>query len=159
MNNLGSSASSLDDRLENWAIAWRRRARANSTPSLEGSWRSPQIWYLPPAPNNNRVVDWLDAQEIELAVCSIDPFHHCIIKGWYVLRTYRKWSPQWVLYIARKAASDRNPRARGDLEASLAMAKALVAASLDSPAVVRRERARSKVAQLLGMPANLSTAD
>lgn len=148
-----SARLTVDERLENWAATWRYRLRLDDTAgSFEGCYRSPQAphwdWNVASAPSVLVAMNHVDAQEVELAVCALDIYHHIILKAHYV----RRWSQPKCLQVARKAAGDERTRRRGDFGASLLMAKALTGAQLQLPAVVRRTRAVERVRLELGFP-------
>lgn len=161
--------AALEQRLDNWGEAWRSRMRAGRDLTQRGIWstrrgygnayhwdassdvsaRGVAIGAAPSAPVG---VDLADAHQVELAVGAIEIFHHVVLKGHYV----RQWPPEKTLRMARQASGLGNPRRRGgDYEASLRMARALLAEVIDRPAVIRRERAARAAAFALDMPFDL----
>jgi len=158
--------ATLELRLDNWGEAWRSRLRSNLTQrgvwstrrgygnawhwdaSDETSTRGVHIGSAPSAPAG---VDMADAQAVELAVGAVEIFHHVVLKGHYV----RQWDPEKTLRTAKQASGLGNPRRRGgDYQASLRMARALLAEVIDRPAVIRRGRAARAAAFARGIRRN-----
>ena len=90
-------------------------------------------------------MDVSDAEDVESAVCTLDMYPHAILRGWHVNRL----SEPMCLRLAAKAAGEQRGNVRG-WEAILAMAYALLADALTTPRVLRRERARQRVHDILG---------
>lgn len=141
----------LVERLENWGDAQRWRRRQGQAASFEGAYRSPQgpHWlYGSAPPRTPPAIDARDAAIVNNAWAAMgDAYHQTILGGWYV----KRYSEGHCVRLAREAAGDEKTRKRGDFEASLAMAHALIAAQLDLPAVIRRERITLRVQAVLGM--------
>lgn len=151
----------LESRLVNWGDCWRYRLGLDRTQagSAEGNhrnrWRhswdcDPTVGCAPVAP---RALDHRDADEIELAVCSIDLFNHVLLKTWYIRRfdaegTLRKASraARWpVISYPTLEAAERECSRR------IAYAQDRVAAQLQVPAVIRKQRATAIVRDFLGL--------
>ena len=150
-----SDEKNINVRLELWASFWRWKLGLDQARSFEGQYRSPQHWDAPTTPTH---AIWLqheieDANQIESAVCSLDLFHHTLLKAWYI----RRRTDNHCLRAAREAIGETR-RSKGNFEASLEMAKALLIQALDEPAVVRKQRASAHVRKLLGLPP-LTTLD
>lgn len=137
----------LEERLESWASFWRWKLGLEQAASFEGQYRSPQHWEAPPIPPAWLDIDHEDVQAIESAVCALDLFHHTLLKMWYI----RRKGESTCLAEARRAMRER--RGKGNFRSSLAMAKALLLAELERPAVVRKQRASEYVRKILGLPA------
>lgn len=135
----------LEERLEAWGEYWRWRVSTSQAESFEGQYRSPQRWDAAPIPPAWLDIDVDDVQAIESAVCALDLFNHVLLKMWYV----RKRAEDACMGAARAAA---NRRTRGPFRNYLAEAKAMLAAELERPAVVRKQRASEHVRRLLGLP-------
>lgn len=135
----------LEARCENWGTWQRSLTIAIAVSSKEGEYRSPQSrhWLLPvvSAPAQTDVAD---AQVVEHAVCAMDLYHHMILRAWYVQRV----SEPVCLRLAAKTAAEPRGRLRG-WPSTLAMAHALLSASLALPAVIRKARARAIVVEML----------
>lgn len=158
----------LEDRLTNWGECWRSRVRAGRDLVARGVWSTRRGYgnayhwdscgelsargvAIGSAPSTASGVDLADAQAVESAVSAVEIFHHVMLKGHYV----RLWTPERTMRIARQASGVGNPRGRGDYEASLRMARALLAEVIDRPAVIRRERAARAAAFALDLPVSL----
>lgn len=139
----------LIERLDNWGAVQRGGGRIGETASVEGEYRSPQHWHALGAPVTRAPVDPLDAAEIEGAVCTIDIYHHTILRAWHVCL----YAEPRCLRLAAKAAGQPRGKSRG-FDASLTMAYALLSTALTMPAVIRKARARDRVRAILGMPEN-----
>lgn len=138
----------LDERLENWGHAWRYRMARGQTASLEGAYRSPQHWDALMPPTNAAIIfNPRDAAEVENAWQAMgDAFHQALLLGHYV----RRYAEGKVLVEAWKAAGEPRKRRMSGFLAALGMAHALIAAQLDLPAVVRRDRLAARVRDTLG---------
>ena len=157
--------SELEGRLNNWGDVWRQRLgyglerSATAASSAEGGYRNrwraswdsdPVVGCAPLAP---RALDRADADVIELGVCALDLFHHCLLKAWFI----RRIGAIGALNFARTAAAETRIfyRTTADAErecaARLIMAETLLARVLLLPAVVRKERARVMVRITLGL--------
>lgn len=160
--------AALEQRLNNWGEAWRTRLRAGRDLVQRGVWSTRRGYgnayhwdssgevstrgvAIGSAPTTAPGVDVADAQAVELAVGAVEIFHHVMLKGHYV----RMWTPERTLRVARQASGVGNPRRGGDYEASLRMARALLAEVIDRPAVIRRERAARAAAFALDLPVGL----
>lgn len=110
--------------------------------SLERGFVSPQRnhWQLPGLTRVPTDLDLEDAQRLELAVSSVDMYHHAVLRGWHV---YRLAEPV-VLRLAAKAADCDRSKLRA-WPATIRMAYALLAGALELPAVIHRDRARARV--------------
>lgn len=162
--------TTLELRLDNWGEAWRSRMRQRSELTQRGLWSTRRGYgnayhwdasndvsahgvHIGAAPSVRPGVDLADAQAVELAVGAVEIFHHVVLKGHYV----RQWDPDKTLRVAKQASGLGNPRRRGgDYDASLRMARALLAEVIDRPAVIRRERAARAAAFALDMPITLT---
>jgi len=155
----------LEPRLLNWGDVWRQRLgyglerSATAVSSAEGGYRNrwraswdsdPLVGCAPLAP---RTLDRADAEVIELGVCALDLFHHCLLKAWFI----RRIGAIGALNFARTAAHEQRIfyRTTADAErecaARLRMAETLLGRVLVLPAVVRKERARAHVRVALGL--------
>jgi len=136
----------FEERLEGWSTFWRWKLGLDQAASFEGQYRSPQHWDAAPIPPAQLDIDTDDVQAIESAVCALDLFHHTLLKLWYV----RRKDEGSCLAEARRATGEKR-RGKGNFQASLAMAKALLWTELSRPAVVRKQRASDYVRKLLGL--------
>lgn len=142
----------LEERLENWGdcLRWRKRQRQAS--SFEGGYRSPQgrHWeWLQTAPKAPVSLNAADAMVVNRAWQAMpDAYHSALLGAWYVNR----WAERHCVIVAREAAGEeRTRRPIGDFEASIAMARALIAEQLALPAVILRARIVARVHQALGL--------
>ena len=126
-------------------MRWHKRAQ--EARSFEGRYRSPQRNHHEPVspfrPVSERV-DLADAEAIESAVCLIDSRYHALLRARYVYRAHQRVLARLVAQVGF-----RRPRP-GDVEAGLAMAKALLARALEVPPAERRGQARAWVVCVLG---------
>lgn len=139
---------SLEDRLLNWAKAMRLRRSAHETPSKEADYRSPQRnhWYPPGAPAAPASqADHADARIIDRAIAALPMRYNVVLRAHYL----GGGKPQRMQALARQLGFTRPTMA--DVDAMLAMGKAMLARQLELPAVVRKERAEAKVRALLAV--------
>lgn len=73
----------LVDRLTNWAIASRSRTGGSPATcgSVEGRYKSPQVWH---APGPKLIIDYFDADKVELAWRALPMKHKMMLKWSYV---------------------------------------------------------------------------
>lgn len=160
-----ATQTGLEPRLTNWGDVWRLRLgyglepSATASESAEGAYRNRwrASWDSDPvvgcAPSAPRILDRADAEVIELGVCALDLFHHCLLKAWFI----RRIGAIGALNFARTAAAETRIfyRTTADAErecaARLIMAETLLGRVLLLPAVVRKERARAHVRMTLGL--------
>jgi len=130
----------LEQRLDAWGRVLRWRARQKQAGSKEGAYRSPQHWEPPtldkppPSPDEAR-----DADEIEQAVCGLSMRYHALLRAWYVHQA----RAESMIRIARKIGFVRPTM--NEVEAAMAMGKALLVKQLELPAAVRKQRAKAWV--------------
>lgn len=138
----------LISRLENWgaALGGRMLTVKATTASLEGGYRAPRgAWYDPGAPSTQVSPDMVDATEIETAVVLTPMFHHVLLRAHYV----KKLAPGTCIKRARTAGGPDSPSGEF-FPRHLEQAHNFVAAYLELPAVVRRERARAYAKAIVG---------
>lgn len=130
----------LSWRLDNWGARMGFRYEPGEAGSAERSWVSPQgkhweytttVVILEPVPGSG-----LDAVEIDQAVACLALRYDFMLRAHYVWRA----APDAMMRFARKLGF-RLPT-MGDVEASLAMGRALLVLQLDIPAVIRKARQR-----------------
>ena len=155
----------MHSRCENWGevMRWRQAAsvaingqsRPSRAPtkryfasagSMETGYRCPQSphWHYGEAPTAPPQPDRDDADQIELAACSLDVYHHAILRYFHVNRL----DAPVVLRLASKAAGERRGRL-GGFVATAHMAYGLLETALRLPAVVRKDRALARIRALM----------
>lgn len=142
----------LDERCDNWGDWVRSGAETTQSRSIEGDYRSPQRGqWSRSVTASPTIVNALDAQAIEHAVCVLPMFHHALLRGWHVSRSrpggYRL-EPSLILRVSAKVAGEYRGSVKG-FEQAREMAYALLRDALALPAVVRRVRAREIVLEAL----------
>lgn len=138
----------LEDRLANWARCMRIRRQAHETPSKESDYRSPQRdhWLPPGSPViPTGQADHADARIIDGAVSALPLRYNVVLRAHYIGGS----KPQRMLALARQFGFTRPTH--GDVDAMLAMGRAMLAKQLELPAVVRKERAAAKVREILAL--------
>lgn len=141
--------ATLEDRLTNWARCMRIRRQAHETPSKEADYRSPQRnhWNPPGAPAGPAgQADHADARIIDGAVSALPLRYNVVLRAHYIGGS----KPQRMLALARQFGFTRPTHS--DVDAMLAMGRAMLAKQLELPAVVRKERAERMVRQMLDNP-------
>jgi hypothetical protein len=150
MAQAAGAGMSIEARCDNWGLAHRLRLIQGEAESFEGAYRSPQQWHELGAPAESQFVDPHDAREVESAVCVLPIYQHAILRAWHVYRA----SPAACLRLAAKAAGESRGRL-GGWASTLGASYGLLAHALSLPVVIRKERARERVARLLGpLPAS-----
>jgi hypothetical protein len=139
--------SDLEIRLENWGRVMRSRRRSGQASSKEGQYRCPQRNHHEPPGAPSAIVistsDRDDAELIESAVCLLQLRYHAILRAWYVNHS----RPEVMVRLASKLGF-YSPSMR-DVDAALAMGKALLIKNLDIPHVVRKERAKQWIDRII----------
>lgn len=155
----------LLDRCENWGRVVRARlthVAAEGTGkhrrywakigSYEAGYRSPQSHHwTPPVTASFELLDVVDADDVESAVCMLEMYPHVILRGWHVNRL----SEPMCLRLAARAAGVMRGKVSG-WGPTLEMAYALLSEALTTPRALRRERARQRVHAALGDAGNNS---
>jgi hypothetical protein len=134
----------LEPRLENWGsvMRWRRSRGNGSTGSIEGGYRSPQHWEpWGIATPSDISLGWKDAEDVELAASCLSLRYHAILRGRYVAKA----GPNSMARIVRKLGF-HSTRA-GEIEAALAMGKALLLHELAIPQEARKAKVSARILQ------------
>lgn len=140
-----SDPMDIEERLEAWGAYWRWRQEQGQAQSFEGGYRSPQHWdFMLTHVPAELDIDRQDVDSIEAAVSALDLFNHVLLKAWYV----RKFDPDRSMAAARTAGRRRT---RAQFPLYLTESKVLLLAELETPAVVRKQRASEYVRELLGL--------
>jgi hypothetical protein len=132
----------LPARLENWRNWLRTSPVYGQCASLEGNFRSPQVWYPPGArpldPNE------ADAWDLNLAAATLSIRLHLFLRLRYLAYGLDDHT------IAKIIRVELRIRTRGaDVPGLDYEAKAALLEALDAPVVVRRARAVAKVLQIM----------
>lgn len=128
---------SLEDRLMGWGDAMRMRRQAHETPSKESDYRSPQAphWRPPGAPVGPSVtLDYADAMVIDGQVAALPMKYNVVLRAHYVGRS----KPERMLSLAKQVGFDHPTMA--DVDAMVAMGRAMLAKRLEAGAVFRNPR-------------------
>ena len=135
-----ASERPLTWRLDNWGARMSPRYEPGEAGSAERSWVSPQrnhfdytatIVIPEPVPGSGA-----DAVEIDQAVACLSLRYDFMLRAHYVWRS----APDAMMRFAKKLGF-RRPR-MDDVEAALAMGRALLVRQLEIPAVIRKARQR-----------------
>lgn len=137
----GDDMERLSVRLANWRAWLMRSPRYGQCASLEGNFRSPQIWY-PPGPRPPEPL-FADAWDITLAAATLQIRLHLVLK----LRHVIQFSDKVIAEILRRELKFRAKAIdvdHIDWEAKLALLDAL-----GTPQVTRRQRAVDRTRQII----------
>lgn len=141
----------IEQRLDNWRRCFRLRRQAHETPSKEGEYRSPQRghWTAPGAPSMpGSEPDYADARIVDAAVSALPLKYNVVLRAHYC----GGGRPERMLGLARQMGFAHPTMA--DVDAMVAMGRAMLAKQLELPAVVRKERAERMVKKMLALPAD-----
>jgi len=139
---MSESMDGLDERLTNWKRWLRRYGHSGQACSLEGNYRSPQIWY-PPGPRPIAAMD-ADAWEVCLAAATLPIPLHLLLRLKYVI----EFEDRIIASIFREEKIE--PRCKTtDIPAIDWEARCTIVEALSQPIVIRRDRAVARARQII----------
>ena len=139
---MSESMDGLDERLTNWKRWLRRYGHSGQACSLEGNYRSPQIWY-PPGPRPIAARD-ADAWEVTLAAATLSIRLHVLLRLKYVIEL----EDRIIASIFREEKLE--PRCKTtDIPAIDWEARCTIVEALSQPIVIRRDRAVAKARHMI----------
>lgn len=140
---MSASMDGLTERLANWK-AWLRSSggRTGQAASLEGNYRSPQIWHPPgPRPLQAKAAD---AWDVTMAAATLPIRLHLVLRLKYVI----EFEDRIIANIMREEKVV--PRCKTtDVDAIDWEARCELLEALSQPMVVRRERAVAKARSII----------
>lgn len=132
----------LDERLANWKRWLRRYGHSSQAQSLEGNYRSPQIWY-PPGPRPPAAMN-ADAWDVCLAAATLPIRLHLLLRLKYVI----EFEDRIIASIFREEKIE--PRCKTDDVVAIDWeARITLVEALSQPVAIRRDMAVVKARQII----------